>query len=115
MRPWWGTVRPSVARTGPQEGQRERPDLVLISGDLCQDGSWGGCVRLRRLLDRHFNVPVGLLPGNHDHPLLLKSVLGSAFSTAPAVLNVKGTRLVLLNSYSSGCSTGWLGPQQLHW
>ena len=24
------------------EGQRERPDLVLISGDLCQDESWGG-------------------------------------------------------------------------
>ena len=29
------------------EGQRERPDLVLISGDLCQDESWGGYVRLR--------------------------------------------------------------------
>ena len=31
------------------EGQRENPDLVLISGDLCQDESWGGYARL--LLD----------------------------------------------------------------
>ena len=34
------------------EGQRERPDLVLISGDLCQAKSWGDYVRLGRLLDR---------------------------------------------------------------
>ena len=97
------------------EGQRERPDLLLISGDLCQDESWGGYVRLGRLLDRHVNVPVGLLPGNHDHPLLLKAVLGRRFCTAPAELIVQGTRLVLLNSHRSGCSAGWLGPHQLQW
>ena len=86
------------------EGQRERPDLVLISGDLCQDESWGGYVRLRRLLEANVNAPLGLLPGNHDHPLLLKAVLGRSFCTAPAELIVKGTRLMLLNSHRSGYS-----------
>ena len=58
---------------------------------------------------------MGLLPGNHDHPLLLKAVLGRRFCTAPAELIVQGMRLLLLNSHRSGCSAGWLGTHQLHW
>jgi Icc protein len=46
------------------------PDLVLVTGDLCQDESWGGYVRLRRALSQHVRCSVALLPGNHDHPLL---------------------------------------------
>ena len=97
------------------EGQRENPDLVLISGDLCQDESWGGYVRLGRLLDRHVNVPVGLLPGNHDHPLLLDAVLGRTSATAPADLLVKGVRLLLLSSHRVGSAAGELGSFQLRW
>ena len=97
------------------EGQRENPDLVLIGGDLCQDESWGGYVRLRRLLEAHVHGPVALLPGNHDHPLLLDAVLGRPSATAPADLLVKGVRLLLLSSHRVGSAAGELGSLQLRW
>ena len=76
----------------------QHPDLLLITGDLCQDESWGGYVRLWRALEQRIQCPVALVPGNHDHPLLLQSVLGRRCSTAPADLMVQGVRLLLLDS-----------------
>ena len=93
----------------------QHPDLLLITGDLCQDESWGGYVRLWRALEQRIQCPVALVPGNHDHPLLLQSVLGRRCSTAPADLMVQGVRLLLLNSHWSGCSAGQLGSRQLAW
>ena len=91
------------------------PDLVLVTGDLCQDESWGGYVRLRRALTRHVRGRVALLPGNHDHPLLLDAVLGRTWATAPADLVVRGVRLLLLSSHQVGSAGGELGTLQLQW
>ena len=70
--------RPSLANfeEALRCGVATNPDLVLVTGDLCQDESWGGYVRLRRALTKYVRCPVALLPGNHDHPLLLDAVLG---------------------------------------
>lgn len=91
------------------------PDCVLVTGDLCQDESWGGYVRLRDTLRQSLCCPVALMPGNHDRPLLLDSVLQRDATTAPAVLLVEGVRLILLNSHWSGHSAGRLGHMQLNW
>lgn len=40
-------------------------DMVLISGDLCQDESRAGYRLLRKALAR-LSAPVVCLPGNHD-------------------------------------------------
>ena len=98
----------------------EPHDLLLISGDLCQDETWQGYVRLRELLQRREALgippaPVALLPGNHDHPALLRSALGRQALIAPAVVALKGCRLVLLDSHRAGCTGGWIGPRQLAW
>ncbi len=90
------------------------PDLLLISGDLCQDESWGGYVRLRELLEG-WPTPVALLPGNHDHPQLLRAALGRRARLAPVDLELGGVRLLLLDSHRSGCVAGWLGDRQLAW
>jgi Icc protein len=90
------------------------PDLLLISGDLCQDESWGGYVRLRELL-AGWPTPVALLPGNHDHPQLLRAALGRRARLAPADLDLGGVRLLLLDSHRSGRVAGWLGERQLAW
>ena len=91
-------------------------DLLLISGDLCQDETWQGYVRLRELLERRaVPAPVALLPGNHDHPALLRAALGRTALIAPAVVEHGGCRLVLLDSHRAGCTGGWLGPRQLSW
>jgi Icc protein len=91
-----------------------RPDLLLISGDLCQDESWGGYVCLRRLLEA-WPTPVALLAGNHDHPQLLRAALGRRAAVAPALLETGGCRLALLNSHQAGRTGGALGSRQLTW
>jgi Icc protein len=93
---------------------RQPHGLLLISGDLCQDETWQGYIRLRELL-ASVEVPVALLPGNHDHPALLRAALGRQAVIAPAVIELGGCRLVLLDSHRSGSVGGWIGPRQLAW
>ena len=73
-------------------------DLLLISGDLCQDESWGGYVRLGQLLSAR-DWPVALLPGNHDHPSLLRAALGRQAVIAPAAIDLGDWRLLLLDTH----------------
>ena len=44
---------------------RPRPDLVLFTGDLVDEGSGAEYAHARRLLDR-LDLPLFALPGNHD-------------------------------------------------
>ena len=89
-------------------------DLLLISGDLCHDESWQGYAALRDLL-RDQGVGIALLPGNHDHPQLLRAVLGRHGAVAPTVVSTTTADLVLLDSHGPGSDAGWLGRQQLRW
>ena len=109
--------RPALAHfeRALQVGVAMHPDLVLVTGDLCQDESWGGYVRLRRVLSQNVRCPVALAPGNHDHPLLLDAVLGRTWATAPADLLVRGVRLLVLSSHRAGSAAGALGSFQLQW
>ena len=94
------------------------PDLLLISGDLCQDESWGGYGRLREvleeleLLDR---LPLALIPGNHDHPQLLRAAFGRHCTLAPGLLPLGDWQLLLLNTHRSGTVAGWISPTQRQW
>jgi Icc protein len=89
-------------------------DRLLLSGDLCDDESWGGYVALRESL-RPWSGPIDLLAGNHDHPTLLRAVMGRRARIAPAVVPLGAWRLVLLHSHRPGCPGGWLGSHQLQW
>lgn len=107
-------------RHGLQQADRQlqqaaaAADLLLISGDLCDDESWGGYVQLRRLLDDH-DRPVALLAGNHDHPSLLQAVLGRRAVIAPASLRLGDWEVLLLHSHRAAAVDGALGPRQLAW
>lgn len=95
-----------------------RPDLLLITGDLCQDESWGGYRRLLDALDQFEalqQVPLALTPGNHDHLALLRAALGRRAVIAPAALDCGGWTLLLLSTHRSGCVAGSLDPRQLAW
>lgn len=89
-------------------------DLLLITGDLCQDESWSGYGRLRELLDP-LALPVALLAGNHDDGGLLRAALGRRAAIAPAGLALGPWRLLLLNSHRPGAVAGWIEPSQLAW
>ena len=93
---------------------QRRPDLLLISGDLCQDESLGGYVRLRELLEQ-WAVPAALLPGNHDHPALLRAALGRSAWIAPALVPLGDWQLLVLSSHRAGAVEGWIDPAQLAW
>lgn len=90
----------------------EPPDLLLLSGDLCQDESLAGYVNLRNLLEP-WRIPLALLPGNHDHPQLMRTVLGRGASMAPALVSSQGGHVLLLDSHKAGATAGWLGRVQL--
>jgi len=107
-------LREAVRQSLLQIGPASPPDLLLISGDLCQDESWGGYVRLRELLES-LELPVALLPGNHDQALLLRAVLGRRATVAPALLPLGPWQLLLLASHRPGQLAGWLGSRQRIW
>jgi Icc protein len=93
-------------------------DLLLISGDLCHDDSWLGYAVLRDLLSdlqREQGIRIALLPGNHDHPQLLRAVVGRHGSLAPTLVTGTAADLVLLDSHRPGSDAGWLGSAQLRW
>lgn len=92
------------------------PDLLLLTGDLCQDESWGGYARLRDLLEELIpNLPTALLPGNHDHPERMRAALGRRCRIAPAALVLGGWRILLLDSHRPASEAGWLGTAQRAW
>jgi len=91
-----------------------RIDLLLLSGDLCHDESWLGYCHLRDLL-QELGLATALLPGNHDHPQLLRAALGRHGTVAPALVRCGCVDLVLLDSHRGGSDAGQLGAAQLHW
>ena len=93
-------------------------DLLLITGDLCQDESWGGYVRLREVLEEVGvlgRLPVALIPGNHDHPQLLRAALGRHVLLGPTCIPLGSWRLLLLSSHRSGAVAGWISEGQHTW
>jgi Icc protein len=89
-------------------------DLLLLTGDLCQDESWLGYVALRELLTP-VALPVALLAGNHDHPQLLRACLGRQAVIAPALLAFGKWWLLLLDSHCPGQIAGRVPEPQLRW
>ncbi len=115
---WLHGCQPNALLAGALEqahGPGAAPfDLLLISGDLCQDESWGGYVRLGQMLSAR-GWPVALLPGNHDHPALLRAALGRQAVIAPAAIDLGDWRLLLIDTHLAGRVDGGLGPDQLRW
>jgi Icc protein len=103
------------------------PDRLLLSGDLCHDESWGGYVRLQELLAMELPAPLQrplLLPGNHDHPALLRAALGRCTAVAPGLWPLSthepggtspGWSLLALDSHCCGRDGGRLGSAQWTW
>lgn len=57
-------------------------DAVLLTGDICDDGSIEAALAVRQLLHDHLpGVPVLAVPGNHDHTDSVRSVFGPAPGT----------------------------------
>ena len=100
---------------------RPRPDVVLITGDLTECGLPAEYAMFRTLLEQHLDMPVYVVPGNHDRRENFRAALGQlpgvtedaefvqyAFDAGPV-------RIVMLDTVVPGAGHGALTENQLAW
>lgn len=92
--------------------QVAKPDIVLLSGDLVQDESRDGYLRLKRYLD-NLEVPVFSIPGNHDNPAYLEAVLSGAKSQVLGHTTFSNWIMIMLSSFEPNTASGRLSDAEL--
>lgn len=99
----------------------QRPDCAVVTGDLASSGREGAYVIVREAL-RALDMPVYVIPGNHDRRATLLDYLGPWCPADPSVApylcyTVEGgaMRLVFLDTSRPGSHSGHLDPPELTW
>jgi Icc protein len=116
----WEGVDPQPRLERVIEAVRSLPnpvDAVVVSGDLADDASEGSYRRARELLER-FDVPVHVLPGNHDDRARLREAFdlpGTGDEPVDYSAEVGELRLLVLDSNVPGRDPGAFEPAQLRW
>ena len=90
----------------------DRPDAVLVTGDLVHDESLEAYQKIQRYLER-FDCPVYCLPGNHDSPRLMAKVLNWEMKQGLSHDRLGDWHLILVNSWSEGCEGGRISDETL--
>ena len=93
-------------------------DACLLLGDLADRGERAAYERLRGITSR-LTVPLLVTLGNHDDRPTFLDVFGRTHAAETGcvdlVLDVKGTRLIVLDSSEPGVVAGVLSAAQLTW
>jgi 3',5'-cyclic-AMP phosphodiesterase len=96
------------------------PDVLVLSGDVADQGAAEAYVRLRPVIDaalQRFGAKLLVAPGNHDDVALLSThLLGRNPEPGPLdeIVRVGGLRVIGLDSSVRGAVHGELGDMQLH-
>jgi 3',5'-cyclic AMP phosphodiesterase CpdA len=96
-----------------------RPDVLILSGDVANQGEAEAYLRLRPVIDEalaRFGAELLVAPGNHDDVALLREhLLGRKPAPGPLdeVIRVRGLRLIGIDSTVPGEVYGELGDVQL--
>jgi Icc protein len=93
--------------------EKEQPDfdLMLMTGDLSQDGSVSAYQRLKELISR-FNKPYYWFCGNHDNYANMASVAKES-GAMTSIVREGAWQFVLLDSSVDGSVHGYLAEDQL--
>uniref|UniRef100_A0A832M2G4 3',5'-cyclic-AMP phosphodiesterase n=1 Tax=Oscillatoriales cyanobacterium SpSt-402 TaxID=2282168 RepID=A0A832M2G4_9CYAN len=91
-----------------------QPDLLLLTGDLSQDGSAESYEMLHAMLEP-LGIPAYWVPGNHDKPAVMAEVLTRSPISHQKSFRAGGWRFLLLDSCVPGCVHGVLSPESLSW
>lgn len=93
-------------------------DLCILAGDLADRGEEAAYERLKRVLSGAA-TPVGITIGNHDDRDTFARVFGSEMLSETGhvdrTIDIKGYRIVLLDSAVTGQHGGRLEESQLDW
>jgi len=95
----------------------DRPDAVLVSGDLVDHGSDEEYVVVKSVLDT-LDAPTFVLPGNHDDRGRLREHFGLPGTRDEPVdyaVDLGPVRLIVLDSIKPGADFGELRERQLDW
>ena len=84
-------------------------DMLLVTGDLVHDETRQGYQVLRELVDSA-GVPAYYLPGNHDDPKLMQTVLPNATQQGVTFIEQGSWLVALLDSSIRGRVEGELSP-----
>jgi Icc protein len=95
-------VRGTVAALGDR-----RPDLVLLTGDVADDGSVDGCRRLRGLVEQ-LGAPILATSGNHDLVASVAEVFGPSDSA-----EVGNWRILMVDTAIPGRDDGAVDVEAL--
>jgi len=107
---------------------KPQPDLVLVTGDICNENSFDELVNAKALLDQ-LNYPYYVMPGNHDTRHELTSVFDTTHCPITTLTNEddnpssfinyviehKELRMIAVDSTIEGKSGGELCNERLAW
>lgn len=102
------------------QGLDPKPDLVLATGDLTQDGRPEDYALLRSSFDQ-LSMPVYVIPGNHDHRTRMQAAFAD-YGYLPETgeflhyaIDKHPLRLIGLDTVIAGETSGRICPARLHW
>jgi len=109
-----GVVTFDTFRAVVKQAMRDEnpPDAIVATGDLVQDETRAGYERFHSVL-APFNTPVLCIPGNHDAPNIMSSVLGNAPFQVNGSYQAHGWSLIMLSSFARGDDAGHLVQSEL--
>ncbi len=87
-------------------------DAIVVTGDLVQDETRAGYERLRDMLAA-CELPVFCIPGNHDAPGIMASVMSAPPFQVNGEWQIANWQLIFLNSFCRGDDGGRLPPEEL--
>lgn len=95
-----------------QAALAEKPQLILLSGDLSQDDSPASYAHLAAFIEKS-PVPVLITPGNHDQTPHFDALFQVATVQPTPCVHLGDWRIIALNSMQSGQIAGRLAPEIL--
>ena len=93
-------------------GAGRRADAIVVTGDIGDDFSAAAYASFRRAL-AGCGAPVFCLPGNHDDPALMATLLDDRGFQYCGRARLGGWGVVLLDTHLDGDAAGRLAPQEL--
>jgi Icc protein len=91
---------------------QHKPDLILLSGDLAQDGSAAAYLRIAEML-HDFPIPIYYIPGNHDDSSVMMQIYPLGNLTHHRHIVLKNWHIILLDSHIPNKVEGFLAETQL--
>jgi 3',5'-cyclic AMP phosphodiesterase CpdA len=101
--------------------QTPKPDVLVISGDITNNGTPAEYANFAEMIARLIDIPVYVIPGNHDHRANMRAALAHLPGVVADPAFVQYTvddlpvRLVMLDTHIPGQTDGELCADRMAW